>query len=155
MLLHINYIDIFCVQFTVALQTDRPKVPCQTTFAATSGDSVIIDCPVKVGVFKKYYSVTWYKDEQSILEFDAPAMLTATEARYSIDRSSFALIIHSVDISYSNSSYRCVVFFTNPLSSTSNLIFSDVLLKLYVSGKFELYSYVTIRLTDLEFQSSC
>ena len=112
---------------------------------------MIIDCPVKVGVFKKYYSVTWYKDEQSILEFDAPdhEMLTATEARYSIDRSSFALIIHSVDISYSNTSYRCDVFFTNPLSSTNNLIFSDVLLKLYVIGKFELYSYVTIRLTDL------
>ena len=118
-----------------ALQTIIPQtVSIQTTFSATSGDTAIIECPVKPGALLQHYYVAWYKDDNLIAELDN---LEQTDSRYDIDRSTFSLIINSSNINDTSTNYQCEVYVQNPLSDTNTKInteFKDTL-TLQVYGK--------------------
>lgn len=112
----------------------------QTTFVATSGDRTVLSCPLQPGALLKYYSVLWMKDNIGIAEIRNPHnIVMMTDSRYSINATSYSLIIDDTNENDSSINYQCALFVTNPLTDVrQELKFStehDVLLSLQVLSK--------------------
>ena len=110
----------------------------QTTFIATSGDRIIIECPLKPGALLEQYSVEWMKGNVRIAAARTPHDIETIDSRYSIDTTSYSLIIDD-DNGNDSSIYQCALFATIPGTNVQQeLSFSqdhDVLLSLQVLGK--------------------
>ena len=130
--------------YSTALQTFIPQtVSIQTNFSATSGDTAIIQCPIKPGALLQHYYVAWYKDDILIAELDN---LVHTDSRYDINMSTFSLIINSSNINDTSTNYQCEVYVQNPLSDTNTKINTEIddKLTLQVYGKFSNESIIIL-----------
>ena len=131
--------------FFTALQTNFPMTTAvQTTFTATSGDRVVLQCPIQPGALLEYYSVKWMRGNILIAQRTRnPHGVSTVDSRYSIDTTSYSLVIDNVNDNDSSTNYRCALFVTNPLTNVlQELRFSqnrDVLLSLLVLSKFHDY----------------
>ena len=85
----------------------------EINFTATVGDTAVLTCPIPPGALLQSYSVIWMKDSLPILS--AQDQITKTDPRYRIN-DAFSLIIESVDVNDSSSSYQCVMYSTNPIT---------------------------------------
>lgn len=112
-----------------ALQTIVP-VPrsLQTTFTVRAGDTAILPCPVPPGALLESYSVTWSKDDITVM-FSDP--------RFDLNKA-YSLVIHSVNLNDSSFNYRCVLCVTNPNTGTRREVRMypdrDIPLTLHVIG---------------------
>ena len=98
----------------------------QINFTVTVGDTVVMPCPVPPGALMQYY---------------------IADPRYGID-GAYSLVISSVDVNDSSSSYECVLHSTNPITNVRQELQAyperDILLTLHVldtstsTGKREL-----------------
>jgi hypothetical protein len=147
--------DSIIISHFTALQVIFPLTAAvQTVFTATSGDRIILQCPIQPGALLEYYSVQWMKDNVLIAEARNPHDIIATDSRYSIDASSYSLVIDNVNSNDSSSYYQCALFATNPITNTrQELVFSqprNILLTLRVLSKFHIKNrHSTIILTLL------
>lgn len=108
----------------------------QTTFRTMAGDNAVIHCPLQPGVYLKYYTVTWMKDENTIATLSGTKDPTGlADPRYDIDRSDFSLIINRVEGSDSSDNYQCSLFVNNPITDANRRIYTSnvVSLKLHVT----------------------
>ena len=127
-----------------ALQVTFPLTAAvQTTFTATSGDRIVLQCAIQPGALLEYYSVEWMKDNVLIAKARNPHDIAIVDSRYSIDRASYSLTIDDVNGNDSSINYQCALFVTNPITNVrQELKFSqnrDVLLSLRVLGKSNNY----------------
>ena len=104
--------------FGTALQTLIPissgDIPQTQSFTQ---DQVVLPCPIRPGALLQYYSVIWIKDSVEIAKSLNPQEVMITNDRYSIDGSTFALIIDPVSMPGDLSEdYQCQVFVTNPIT---------------------------------------
>ena len=83
-----------------------------------SGDRVLLLCPIQPGALLQYYSVTWRKDNISIIDLMNLQIVRRTDSRYGIKASIFALIIQPASVQDSSKHYQCVVYVSNPLSNS-------------------------------------
>lgn len=117
----------------------------QTTFTATSGDRIVLQCPIQPGALIEYYSVEWMKGEVLIAEARNPRDIITMDSRYSIDTKSYSLVIDNVNSNDSSTNYQCALFATNPITnSKQELVFSqlrNVFLTLQVLSKFHDHIY--------------
>ena len=117
----------------------------QTTFTATSGDRIVLQCPIQPGALIEYYSVEWMKGEVLIAEATNPRDIVTMDSRYSIDTKSYSLVIDNVNSNDSSTNYQCALFATNPITnSKQELVFSqlrNVFLTLQVLSKFHDHIY--------------
>ena len=118
----------------------------QINFTVTVGDTVVMPCPVPPGALMQYYSVEWMKDN-NILICTNRSRDHIADPRYGID-GAYSLVISSVDVNDSSSSYECVLHSTNPITNVRQELQAyperDILLTLHVldtstsTGKREL-----------------
>ena len=94
----------------------------QINFTATVGDTAVLPCPILPGALLRSYSVMWMKDSLPIL--NAQDQITKTDPRYRVN-DAFSLIIESVDVNDSSSSYQCVLFFMNPITGAKQELQTD------------------------------
>ena len=94
----------------------------QTTFTAIVGSTALLHCPIKPGALLQYYSVKWTKSDIKIASFNTLEGFCLTDSRYSIDRSSFSLIIHSVNVNDSDTSYKCEIYVRSPTGGDNELL---------------------------------
>ena len=96
-----------------------PDIPPILSF---TGDGVVLPCPIQPGALLQYYSVVWMKDSinNMIAEAISPQDVIKNDSRYSIDHSTFALIIDPVSVDDLNTDYmyQCQVYVTNPITGT-------------------------------------
>ena len=103
---------------TAALQTLIPISDIPQTQSFTQ-DQVVLPCPIRPGALLQYYSVIWIKDSIEIAKSLKPQEVVTTDDRYSIDGSTFALIIDPVSMPGDLSEdYQCQVFVTNPITGS-------------------------------------
>ena len=78
-------------------------------FTATSGDRVVLPCPIQPGALLRHYSVRWMKDNTAIALFNPQRVRNViNDSRYEIDRTDYSLIIKSVNINDTSiAGYRC------------------------------------------------
>ena len=90
------------------------------TLSFTHDHRVVLPCPIRPGALVQYYSVIWMKDSVEIAKGINPQDVMTTDVRYSIDNSTFALIIDPVILSMGDLSknYQCQVFVTNPITGS-------------------------------------
>ena len=79
-------------------------------FTAIVGDSAVLNCPIQPGALLQYYSVSWTKRDIAIADLSTSLGFRSMDSRYSIDRSSFSLTIHSVNVNDSDTSYKCEIY---------------------------------------------
>ena len=121
-----------------ALQTiiPLPDPPPQTNFTATSGDRVVLPCPIQPGALLQQYSVAWRKDSNLIFKSKNLQVFIGRDSRYGVNVSTFALTINPVDIKDSSENYQCIVEVTNPRTKAEKELQlspqRDVLLSLFV-----------------------
>lgn len=75
---------------------------------------MVLPCPIQPGALLQYYSVIWMKDSIKIAEAINPQDVRKTDHKYSIDSSTYALIIDPVSIKDLSTDYQCQVYVTNP-----------------------------------------
>lgn len=127
----------------------------QTTYTATAGDRIVLQCPIQPGALLEYYSVKWMKGNVPIAKARNPYDISTVNSRYSIDATSYSLAIDDVGLNDS-STYRCDLFATIPATKARRrLRFNqdrDILLSLRVLGKFrDYYYYVTYIVTKFNY----
>ena len=126
-----------CFLYFLALQKFVPLMPPpKINFTATSGDRVVLPCPIQPGALLQQYSVRWKKGNTLIAE----ATTADDDSQYNIDRANYSLIINSVTINDTNLDYQCELKVTNPVSATVQILqpssLIPVSLSLKVIGKF-------------------
>ena len=84
-------------------------------YTASSGERVVLPCPIQPGALLQSYSVIWMKDSVEIANSQNSRK---TDSRYDIDRATYALIIDPVNVNDSSLSFQCQVFVTNPITNT-------------------------------------
>ena len=128
--------------FFTALQRSAPdRANVRTNFTAIVGGTAILDCPNKPGALLQYYDVIWTKDRIAIAKFGVREGFSSTDPRYNIDRSTFSLIISSVDITDSGEGYWCDVYVRNPSGiDNERLPPHSGSITLHVTGEFCIYS---------------
>ena len=104
-LLYINSRNYFCFAAPQTVVTLPKEV--QTTFTAAVGGTAVLHCPIQPGALLQYYSVRWTKSNVAIADLSTSLGFRSMDSRYSIDRSSFSLTIHSVNVNDSDTSYKC------------------------------------------------
>ncbi len=145
--------DIVSIFLFAALQTliPIPNTGVVQSYAALLGGRVDLHCPIQPGALQQHYSVKWTKDDVEIANSQS---IGTSESRYDIDRATYALAIDPVDESDTSSSYRCLVFVTNPITYTKQQLQhypqlgSGAQLSLRVEPAYELI-YTTDATTEL------
>ena len=125
-----------------ALQTSAPDhANVRTNFMAISGSTAILECPNKPGALLQYYSVRWMKNYTAVARFSDSEGFSSTDPRYNIDRSTFALMISSVNWTDAGKGYQCEVYVRNPstedehqLPPHNDLITLDIYGEFYTSS---------------------
>ena len=107
----------------------------QTNFTVAQGETAILECPIQPGALLQQYSVSWYKESIEIARANNPQTVTTVDdSRYKIDRDTYSLIIDSANTN-DTSSYRCVLFVTNPITNSQKELQPSITLSLTVNGK--------------------
>ena len=121
-----------------------------TTFTAIVGDTAVLPCPISPGALLQSYSVRWIKDAIPIVSTMNPQSIMRTDPKYDVD-GAYSLVIHSVNMNDSSSSYLCMLYSTNPNTDVRTEVrpkFNhDVLLSLNVLGMYmSVLSWYVVRL---------
>ena len=81
----------------------------QTSFTATSGERVVLPCPIQPGALLQHYSVRWMKDNTAVARFNPQRVRNVIDnSRYEIDRTDYSLITKSVNVNDTSiAGYHC------------------------------------------------
>ena len=85
-------------------------------FTAVAGGVATIQCPTSPGRLRQYYSVRWRKGFRVLAELFDGSYLSNLAPRHSIDKTTFSLIIDTVEIGDGGLGYNCIVVVKDPLS---------------------------------------
>lgn len=125
--------DLF---YLIALQTIIPLLPPpQTNFTATSGDNVVLLCPIQPGALLQQYSVRWMKNNTPIADYNPSSVWSVNDSRYNIDRAKYSLIIIFVTVNDTSTDYKCELGVMNPKTNSKHVLHPLVILSLQVIGK--------------------
>lgn len=113
------------------------------TFYGISGSAATLHCPLQPGALVGHYYGSWERNGEILVEIAAPNNgipqgIVRSDSRYDLDRTTFSLIINSVDATDADDGYICSLFVYNPEATAEMLVSlqTDVTqLSLMVNGK--------------------
>ena len=103
------------------------------TIFAEFGTTAVLDCSLSPGRLVRQYFVTWQNGSngREYAGIQRPRLTqfqptqTSSVSRYSVQPSTLALVISNVDLSDSDTTYRCVVGVEDPEDDSTAMIFDD------------------------------
>ena len=83
-------------------------------FYAIPQNRAILHCPIQPGALVQYYYGRWEKDGNTLIQLPQPINgnpqeIVRSDSRYDLDRTTFSLIINSVEVSDAGDDYRCIL----------------------------------------------
>ena len=112
-------------------------------FYAIPQNRAILHCPIQPGALVQYYYGRWEKDGNTLVQLPQPINgnpqeIVRSDSRYDLDRTTFSLIIDSVEVSDAGDDYRCILNVVDLCSDPPLPIYlqtGTVHLTLIVNGK--------------------
>ena len=110
-------------------------------FYAIPQNRAILHCPIQPGALVQYYYGRWEKDGNTLIQLPQPINgnpqeIVRSDSRYDLDRTTFSLIINSVEVSDAGDDYPCILYVVDPRNDLPiNLQTGTAHLMLMVNGK--------------------
>ena len=113
------------------------------TFYAIPRNQAVLHCPIQPGVLTQYYYGRWEKNGDTLVTIPQPIHgnpqdIVRSESRYDLNKTTFSLIINSVEASDAGDNYQCFLNVVDPRNDppyTINLQTGSARLTLMVKGK--------------------
>ena len=129
--------------YAAYLPFNRVTDPFAEIFYAIPQNRAILHCPIQPGALAQYYYGRWEKDGNTLIQLPQPINgnpqeIVRSDSRYDLDRTTFSLIINSVEVSDAGDDYRCILNVVDLRSDPPLSIYlqtGTVHLTLIVNGK--------------------
>ena len=127
--------------YAAYLPFNRVTDPFDEIFYAIPQNRAILHCPIQPGALVQYYYGRWEKDGSTLVQLPQPINgnpqeIVRSDSRYDLDRTTFSLIINSVEVSDAGDDYLCILYVVDPRNDLPiNLQTGTAHLTLMVNGK--------------------
>ena len=129
--------------YAAYLLFNRVTDPFDEIFYAIPQNRAILHCPIQPGALVQYYYGRWEKDGNTLIQLPQPINgnpqeIVRSDSRYDLDRTTFSLIINSVEASDAGDDYQCILNAVDLCSDPPLSIYlqtGTVHLTLIVNGK--------------------
>ena len=100
--------------YAAYLLFNRVTDPFDEIFYAIPQNRAILHCPIQPGALVQYYYGRWEKDGNTLIQLPQPINgnpqeIVRSDSRYDLDRTTFSLIINSVEVSDAGDDYQCIL----------------------------------------------
>ena len=112
-------------------------------FYAIPRNQAVLHCPIQPGALVQYYYGRWEKDGNTLVQIPQPINgnpqdIVRSDSQYDLDRTTFSLIINSVEVADAGDNYQCILNVVDPRNdSPINLQTGTAHLTLMVNGNQE------------------